>query len=853
MNYGITFGGWLKERRRAQGISHDEFADRIACSRITLLKMESEERRPSRQMALLLAQYFQIPADEHEAFVTFARAGHASSPTGDAPTSEAAMRSPWRAPLQHKTNLPYLLTPLIGREREEEEARNHLLQWRVRILTLTGPPGIGKTRLATQIASSVFDQYDDGVYFVDLSPVTDPDDVPAAIARSVGLAATGSTLISTALQEYLSRRRMLLLLDNFEHLLDAASTVVKLLEAGPWLKVLITSREALNVRGERRFVVQPLATPAKGQSYSPSALLNIPSVELFIDRAQFSDSDFELTDENAQDVAAICAGLEGLPLAIELAAARTADLSMRELREAMSAPLRLLAGGRRDLPLRQRTLRSAIEWSYNLLSNDEQALLRSLSVFAGGFTREAAEQVGSASDEEHSEHSDALLRSLADKSLVKRESKGSDSETRFGMLEAIREYALHMLAVSEEEGSVRLRHARYFLSLAQQAFANQSGPRQLLLRANIDVDYSNVIAALQWLLTNGRHDTEIAELAALMASYLCHYWDWRAYFAEGREWIEQTLALGDRLLWHDRVNEGAHTGVEAHLLQIQGRLLNGVGLLVWRLGDNNVAIGFFNNALRTLTRLGNKAGMWAVLSNIAILQGEQGRYDLSFETFRQALEIGRELGYDRIAMTLNNLGAAYWNSGDVENARAMYEESLTRYRQMDDPGNMTLPLDNLGIIAQYHEEYEAARRYQEEALALCRTYGHKNSLAHVLANMGSRAVAEGDYASAREAYGELLPLLQQQSYHQVIVSCLEGIATLSYKLGGPIEAARLWGAAEHLREVNKHPMSVPSIKRYEQSVAAALEQSDPDAFQLAWNEGRAMSIEEAIVCALECL
>ncbi|MEO8289027.1 MAG: tetratricopeptide repeat protein [Chloroflexota bacterium] len=851
MNYGITFGGWLKERRRAQGIGHDEFADRIGCSRIALLKMESGERRPSRQMALLLAQHFQIPADEQEAFVAFARAGQPHAPTVEAPTpaSEAATRSPWRTTRLHKTNLPHLLTTLIGRGRDEEEARNHLLQWRVRMLTLTGPPGIGKTRLATQVASSLLDQYEDGVYFVDLSPVLDPDDVSAEIARSVGLAPSGSTPINISLQAYLSGRRMLLLLDNFEHLLDAASTVVKLMEASPWLKVLITSREALNVRGERRFPVQPLAIPAKGQSYSPASLLNIPSVELFIDRAHPSAPDFELTDENAQDVVAICVGLEGLPLAIELAAARAADLSMHEIREAMSAPLRLLAGGWRDLPLRHRTLMSAIEWSYRLLSNDEQGLLRRLSAFAGGFTREAAEQIGSARDEEHSEQSDALLRSLVDKSLVKRDSKGSASETRFGLLEAIREYALLMLAESEEERPVRLRHARYFLSLTEQAYTNQSGPRQLPLLASMDADYSNVIAALSWLLSNGRRDPEIAEQAALMASYLFYYWDWRGYFAEGREWTEQALALGDRLLWHDGANEGLSAEVQARLLKIQGRLLNGAGLLAWNLGDSSVAIRFFNDALGTLTRLGNKQGMWASLSNIAVLQGEEGRYDLAFETFKQALEIIRELGDDRIALTLNNLGVSYWNSGDVENARAMYEESLTRYRQMDDPGNMVLALDNLGIVSQYHENYEEARRYQEEALTICRTYGYKSSLAHVLANVASRTVAEGDFPSAREYYGELLPLLQQQNYHQVIVSCLEGIAVLSCKLGRPIQAARLWGAAEQMRGVNKNPVSAPLLKRHEQNVAAAQEQSDSAAFQTAWSEGRTMLTLDALAHA----
>ncbi len=482
-----------------------------------------------------------------------------------------------------------------------------------------------------------------------------------------------------------------------------------------------------------------------------------------------------------------------------------------------------------------------------------------MSVFAGGFTREAAEQIWAGRDEEHSEQSDALLRSLVDKSLVRRESKGSDSETRFGLLEAIREYAIYMLTGSEEEGTVRLRHARSFFSLAEQAFTNQSGPRQLPLLNALDADYNNLIAAQNWLLSTGRHDPEIAELAALMASYLFYYWDWRGYFAEGQAWIEQALALGDQVLWHnppdntgnsDDVDNRTPTELEARLLKIRGRLLNGAGLHASSLGNYGSAMHLFNDALRVLSRLGNKQGMAAVLSNIAILEGDQGLYGQSIETYKQAIEINRELGHSQVALALNNLGVVYWKSGDVENARAMYQESLTLYRQMDDPGNMVFALDNLGIVAQFHEEYEAARHYQDEALGICRTYGHKNSLAHVLANMGSRAVAEGDFASAREYYGELLPVLQQQNYYQVIVSCLEGIAVLSYKLGRSIEAARLWGAAEQMREVIKSPISVTSIKRYEQNVAAALEQSDPDAFQVAWSEGGAMLTHDALTHAI---
>jgi predicted ATPase/DNA-binding XRE family transcriptional regulator/Tfp pilus assembly protein PilF len=843
-SYSATFGAWLKQRRKEQSISPDQFAELIGCSAITLHKIEAGERRPSRQLAELLAEHLHVPPDEWEPFVAFARMGRINSAE---PASEVAARAPWRAVHSRLTNLPSALTSFVGREEDLQKARDLLLQRNVRLLTLTGAPGIGKTRLALQVAADLLDTFEDGVYLVELAPASDPDLLLDVIARTLSLKSDGSQPVEEILLKHLSERRTLLVLDNFEHLLDAAPSVVRLLEGSPLLKVLATSREMLHVRGERRLPVPPLSVPEQGHLQDIESLALYSSVALFVERAEAVSPDFMLTESNAADVAEICAGLEGLPLALELAAARFEQFSPSQMRASLKSRLNLLTGGERDLPLRQRTLRSAIGWSYSLLNKEEQQILRLLSTFVGGFTSEAAVVVceGSAGDVQD------RLTALVDKNLIRREIRAG--ETRYGMLEVIREYALQLLAENGEEDAVKLRYARYFLSLTELAYANQTGPRQLPLLISMDADYSNLIASLSWLLSNGHNDPAMAEMAALMASYLFYYWDWRGYFAEGREWIEQALTLGERVLWPNGVDGDIPTDVAARLLKIQGRLLNGAGLHSWSLGDSHAAMRLFNDALRVLTRLGNKQGMAAVLGNIAILEAQQGLYSQAVETYKQVLQIDRELGDDRIAVTLNNLGVAYWNSGDVKNAHAMYEESLARFRQMDDPGNMVLALDNLGIVAQYHGEYEVARRYQDEALAICRTYGYKNGLAHVLAHMGSRAVSEGDFASARKYYGELLRLLQQQNYQSVIISCLEGVATLSYKLGRPIEAARLWGAAERMREVNKHPISVLYIKRHEQNRSAALEQSDPEAFQSAWNKGRAMSIEEAMVCALECL
>jgi len=402
MSNGTYFGLWLRGRCRALGITQEELAGQVGCSLVTLQKIENGERRPSGQLAHLLAEYFKVPADEREAFVAYARTSvkeAATGPGGSAGSagearagSIAGARAHWRtARLQH-TNLPAVLTTLLGREHDLAALCELLAQRTTRLLTLTGPPGIGKTSLALQVASTMVERFDDGVYMIDLAPVSEPEMVIPTIARTLGLRETGTAPLDEGLFRHLGDKRMLLLLDNFEQVLDAAPSVLTLLHRSPWIKALITSREALHINGERHFTVPPLALPDQRASTDPAVLGRNPCVQLLVEQTQAIDPAFALTEDNAKDIAAICAGLDGLPLALQLAAWLVA-VSPQAARNALGHRLALLKEGARDLPARHRTLRQAIEWSYDLLDQQEQAFFRRLSVFVAGFTAQAAQAV----------------------------------------------------------------------------------------------------------------------------------------------------------------------------------------------------------------------------------------------------------------------------------------------------------------------------------------------------------------------------------------------------------------------------------------------------------------------------
>ena len=811
MDSSFSFGNWLRGRRKELGVTQEELAESINCSLTTIQKIEAGGRRPSGQIAHLLAEYFRVPADEQEAFVAFARTGRVALGSPEPTANEVGAHAPWRDAYKHKTNLPAMLTPLIGRVSSEREILEILLQPKLRLLTLTGAPGIGKTRLALQVASDLVEHFEDGAYLVDLAPVSDPDLVIPAIVHALGLRETAGQSIEDLLLSHVRGKRLLLLLDNFEQVLDAAPAVVGLMQASPWMKVLVTSREALHVRGERRFSVPPLELPdlnllAKPDPKAVLLLSQNPAVELFVERIQASSSDFALTGENIEDVAAICVSLDGLPLAIELAA-RAVMLSPQQIRASLDNRLKLLAHGARDLPLRQRTLRAAIDWSYDLLHADEQRIFRRMSIFVGGCTLAATEAV-CIYEGEGDASTDTMSRiiSLTDKSLLVRER--SAIELRFGMLETVREYAFEQLEVSQELEIAQRRHASYYLKLAEEAEPQLTGHEQETWLRHLEEEHDNLRAAMRWCI-----DQEEAEIALRLGGALARFWYRRGHITEGRKWLDMALAIAEQKL--QPVNNLSIQDARS-VIEVWAKALNGAGIL-------------------------------------ASIQGDYGESRLRFEA---GLVLVRELGDKQsIVNTLHNLGTVAQEQGDHASARSMHEESLILRRELGDKRGIAMSLNNLGILRKEQGDYAAARTLQEEGLALRRELGDNWGVAMSLNNLGVVAEEQQDYDSARSYLEQSLVLRQDLGDKVGIASCLEElgrVGTLSAQ--GNIEAltraAVLFGAAETVREVLSTPLSPAERPLVESAVAYIRDSLDKLTWQKAWAEGVAMTIEQAVASAL---
>jgi predicted ATPase/class 3 adenylate cyclase len=741
---------------------------------------------------------------------------------------------PLRTLEAYRNNLPLQPTPLIGREKEIAEVCERLSHPEIRLLTLTGAGGTGKTRLALQAAAELTQEFEDGVYFVSLAATRDPQFVVPTMAATLGVKEAGGQPLLESLEDYLGEKRMLLLADNFEQILEAAPVVTELLSTAPNLKVLATSRIPLRLYGEHEYSVPPLALPDPERLPSVERLTHYEAVRLFVERAQAVKADFSVTNENAPAVAEICYRLDGLPLAIELAAARIKLLSPQKMLERLGNRLKLLTGGARDLPERQRTLRSTIEWSYGLLGEGEKVLFAKLSVFAGGRTLEAIEAICDAEDYLPIDVLDGLS-SLVDESLLKQE-EGVGGEPRFVMLETIHEFAREKLRESEESEDIRRLHAEYFLALAEEAEPAVEGPQQPVWLERLEEEHDNMRSALSWSLGQGQD----AEPALRMGAALGEFWYLRGYFGEGRRWLEDALAKSSpaptaararalqRVSWLaflqgdlDRAKEASEEGLG----------LEGVELFRTAGGDSTAA---------ELQRL------------LGIVVGAQGELERETELLEESLTLSQEAGNLRgMAASLFILGSAWRQQGDLERATQLLEEALTMFRETGDQVLIASVLTHLGFTFLFQGDLERATATSEKAAAMLREQKHTSYLADALNTLGWVALLRGDSERARALYAESIQAQREIGAKVTAPENLQGLACVAAARREAERAARLFGASEALPEAMGAPLEPGEMALQEPYLAAARSQVDETSWQEAWAEGRAMTLEEAIAYALE--
>jgi predicted ATPase/class 3 adenylate cyclase len=682
-------------------------------------------------------------------------------------------------------NLPAQATPFIGRESEIRAVKEKMSDADVRLLTLSGVGGTGKTRLALQAAADLVDDFEHGVFFVPLAALSDPGLVLQALAQAFGVREAAGKPLNELLHDHLRDKQILLVLDNFEQVIGAAALVSELLTAAPRLKVLVTSREVLHLYGESNYPVPPLSVPDPKRLPSLERLTQYEAVALFIARALTVSPAFAVTNENAPAVAEICHRLDGLPLAIELVAARVHVLPPQRMLVALSHRLTFVIGRARDLPTRQKTLRGAIDWSHDLLTGAEQKLFRRLAVFVGGGVLDAIDSICNL------ESDLAVLETmelLLGKSLLKQEEE--HGEPRFTMLETIREYATERLIAAGEAERVQQRHRDYFLALAEEAARNLMGTEAPTWLRRLEEEHDNLRSALERSLLDVGSEAGLRFCGALH-----RYWVNRGHLAEGLEWCGRTLG---------------RAGSEAR--QERAKVLNGAGLLAY----------------------------W------------QGDYPAARARHEECLAIWRQLGDRRgVAVALSNLGMGARSQGDYASARAMYEESLAIERGLGARWAVAASLNNLGNLAAEQGDHHGSRAQLEESVAIWRELGDRGALATALENLGNVAYEQRELASAYALHVESLTLRRQVSDKLGIVISLERLAAVAALLGSPVRAARIWGLAQRLRAEIGAALEPKDRSQYDQRVAAARTAIGDDAlFDRAWQEGCALTLEQAIELAL---
>ncbi len=817
MQPNLTFQAWLKRKRKEQGLTQEALAGLAGCSTDYLKKIEGSRRQPTRQVVEALLDALQVPREAHATYIGLAFASSA------APKAEPM------------ASLPIPPTSFIGREQELATVEGFLERQTVRLVTLTGPGGVGKTRLALQVAAALRERFEDSAYFVDLAPISDPNLVASTIVETLGIPNQGARLPLDVLKDYLREKRMLLVLDNLEQVVSAAPLVGELLVAAPSLRVLATSRVALRVRGEQEFSVPPLSLPDPKHLPPLSALSEYAAVDLFVQRAISVKPDFEVTNENGAAVAEICTSLDGLPLAIELAAARIRTLPPQAMLQRLSSRMKLLTGGPRDVPTRQQTLRGTIEWSYELLDESETALFRSLAVFVGGFTLETAEAICGPNRLEI----DILdgVESLVAKSLVRQmplavQQAGARAEARFTMLETIREYARERLG-DAEAAELRRQHATYYMVLAERVDSQPERLERVADFIRLQADQDNLRAALEWAVEQG--DVETGQR---LATALTSFWELAGKVSEGRQWLERMLALPQ----------------EPGSVELRARSLRLAGYLAWLQGDYVAARTPAEESAALWRTIGNQhelAHALNIVGRVRLLQGESAAARSAFEEsaalFRKT-EARRGLDF---AWALQGVGLAALDQEDFGTAQALLEEVAAIVRPRQDAYFTAVSLNHVGDVARCQGDYERAGRLYRESLAVLRTNNITGQTAAVLHNLGYVALAQAERAQARALFAESLALQREQANTPGIAECLAGYAASAGAEGHIERAARLFGAVEAWRARENARMWPAERIEVGRHVAALQAQADAVLLAQAWAEGRAMTLEQAVAYGLE--